>query len=52
VASRERRAEREQKVKEQERLKALRNDDEEAYLKLLQESKNDRLIGAFPATTS
>ena len=46
VVQRERREERDQARLDRERLRALRADDEEGYLRLLQESKNDRLIGA------
>lgn len=35
---------REQERLSRERMRALRNDDEEAYLRLLEQSKNERLI--------
>lgn len=47
MVQRERREERDQQRLDRERLRALRADDEEGYLRLLQESKNERLIGTY-----
>ena len=43
-ANKDRDVAREQERLEKERMRALRNDDEEAYLRLLEQSKNERLI--------